>query len=117
MKKPCRQPYCSALVDSGYCDKHKSKDTTSFANKKAHPFYNTTEWRGINGLRRNHLRSHPFCVECKREGKMISATVVDHIMPFSKVGDHELKWKLFTDPRNLQSLCSHHHAVKTGKGE
>jgi len=117
MKQPCRQPYCSQLVESGYCEKHRNNDTTSFKNKKAHPFYNAVEWRGINGLRRLHLRMYPFCVDCRKEGRTITATVVDHITPFARHKDTDKQWELFTDPRNLQSLCAHHHAVKTGRGE
>ena len=117
MKKPCRQPYCKELVTSGYCDKHKSKDIRSFQNKKAHPYYNTSEWRGIAGLRKRHLRRFPFCAECKKQGRFVSATVVDHITPFDRHKDPQVTWALFTDTENLQSLCGHHHAVKTGKGE
>ena len=38
---------------------------------------------------------------------MVVARVVDHIIP------HKRDMTLFWDPDNRQSLCKHHHDVKT----
>jgi 5-methylcytosine-specific restriction enzyme A len=60
------------------------------------------------------LRAHPFCVMCKRQGRIEPAAVVDHIRPHR--GDAGLFW----DQGNWQPLCkSHHDATKQrmeGKG-
>ena len=48
-----------------------------------------------------------FCVECKKEGKLVRATVVDHIVPHR--GNSELLW----DEKNWQPLCKKHHDIKT----
>ena len=117
--KPCAMAYCPAMVSRGqsYCERHQRiQNEKSFETKKAHKFYNTRQWRGKNGLRRQHLRTFPFCQECRKENKYTMASVVDHIQPFSKLPEHQA-WELFTDPDNLQSLCSHHHAKKTGAGK
>ena len=50
-----------------------------------------------------HLREHPGCAMCEREGRYTSATVVDHIAPHR--GDPNLFW----NTTNWQSLCKPHH--------
>ena len=51
--------------------------------------------------------SHPLCVECKKQGKLTQATVVDHIVP------HRGDQKLFWDESNWQPLCKPCHDKKT----
>lgn len=53
--------------------------------------------------RAGHLRSHPLCVYCERDGRVTEATVVDHRIPHQ--GDQTLFW----DKTNWQSLCKPHH--------
>ena len=57
-------------------------------------------WRKVRSF---HLSAHPYCVYCRKAGKVTLATVVDHIKPHR--GDPELRW----DMNNLQSLCQPHH--------
>lgn len=57
--------------------------------------------------RKQYLRQHPLCVYCERMGKVVEATVVDHIEPHR--GDEVLFW----EPSNHQGLCkSCHDSVK-----
>ena len=56
------------------------------------------------------LRKHSLCVLCAETGLTVSATVVDHIIPFR--GDRVLQW----DTNNWQSLCKPCHDRKTGSG-
>ncbi|QQP93545.1 HNH endonuclease (plasmid) [Skermanella sp. TT6] len=69
--------------------------------------------RGYDGdwrrLRLAHIQSEPLCRRCKAEGRIVVADVVDHIVPISVDPDRRL------DPSNLQSLCKHHHDVKTAR--
>ena len=65
------------------------------------------QWRRV---RLAFLRKYPLCVECRKEGRLVPATVVDHIIP------HRGDQKLFWDESNWQALCKHHHDAKTGKG-
>ena len=53
-----------------------------------------------------HIAREPLCRECGKEGRLVSATEVDHIKPLAAGGDRY-------DPANLQSLCRSHHARKT----
>ena len=107
-KKPCRYPNCSELTNDRYCDKHKKMIDSEY-NRTSRPFkhlYNTNRWKT---LRKQFLREHPLCEECKKNGVVEAATVVDHIKPHQ--GDEELFW----DQNNWQSLCKQCHDQKTAK--
>ena len=58
-------------------------------------------------VRAGWLRSHPLCVHCEAEGRVVAASEVDHIIPHK--GDRALFW----DNTNWQSLCHSHHSKKT----
>tara|TARA_R110002051_G_scaffold103380_1_gene175161 strand:+ start:500 stop:865 length:366 start_codon:yes stop_codon:yes gene_type:complete len=63
------------------------------------------------------LTEHPICVECKKQGRVTPASVVDHKVPHRlgkalESGCKELiaaARKLFWDRKNWQSLCKHCH--------
>ncbi len=46
------------------------------------------------------LKNHPLCVFCEKDGKIVAANVVDHIIPHK--GDMKLFWD---SANNWQSLC------------
>jgi len=71
-------------------------------------FYRRKRWRN---LRSYHLMESPLCVECEKEGRLITANVVDHIIPRRKRPDLEL------DQSNLQSLCDSCHNRKSGRSK
>ena len=57
-------------------------------------------WR----TRRAHfLQRNPLCVMCHAAGRVVVATVVDHIVA------HKGDPQLFNDPNNWQALCKAHH--------
>ncbi|KZL93955.1 HNH endonuclease [Clostridium magnum DSM 2767] len=106
-ERPCSYPGCPELTNERYCSKHQ-KEFESKYNKTSRPFkklYNSRWYK----LRKQFLLKHPLCEECKREGIVTAAEVVDHIIPHK--GNEELFW----DESNWQSLCKHHHDVKTAK--
>jgi len=57
--------------------------------------------------RRRWLVQHPLCVMCQAAGRVVPATVVDHIIP------HRGAARLFWDRENWQSLCERHHNAKS----
>lgn len=59
---------------------------------------------------RAYLRQHPLCAECRRQGRLVPATVVDHVTPHR--GDPVAFW---AGP--FQGLCLSCHAKKTRRGE
>jgi len=67
--------------------------------------------------RADHLRRSPLCVFCQQAGRLVPASVVDHIKA-PRLGDAKLSgdaeqiaaaWKLFWDRANWQSLCKRCH--------
>jgi 5-methylcytosine-specific restriction enzyme A len=105
--KPCNKQGCPNLTRERYCDDHKQLARTYDNNRgtAAQRGYNS-KWRKA---RLGYLKKHPLCVQCECEGKLTPATVVDHIIPHK--GDKQLFW----DKNNWQSLCAHHHSIKTAK--
>lgn len=63
-------------------------------------------WRKARAV---YLREHPLCVECKRNGRLTPATVVDHVEPHQ--GDKHRFW----DKANWQALCKRCHDRKTAR--
>lgn len=66
-----------------------------------------SRWRKARAL---FLKQHPLCAFCQAEGKVVPATVVDHIIPHR--GDQRLFW----DQTNWEPLCKGCHDRKTGSG-
>ena len=63
--------------------------------------YSTARWQRRRELQ---LRADPRCAACLREGRLIQATVADHI---ERATDETSFWQ-----GALQSLCATHHASK-----
>ena len=68
----------------------------------------TTAERGYGGKwqreRLRYLTTNPLCRYCEAEGRVVEATVVDHIIP------HRGDQKLFWDRSNWAPLCAHCHS-------
>ena len=106
-RRPCRFPGCPNLCESGvYCREHRQYSTDRVRGGADARGYNA-EWRRA---RKVFLQKHPLCAECRKNGKLTPATVVDHIIP------HRGDRKLFWDENNWQSLCKDCHDRKTGSG-
>jgi len=67
-------------------------------------FYNRSSWRS---LRNKKLRKDPLCEVCKKEGKIKTASIVDHHKP------KRLWPELALTPSNLTSMCESHHNKKS----
>jgi len=107
-KRPCSYPGCPELTHGRYCEKHAKEMAREYnRNNRTYKYlYNTARWKR---LRIQFLKEHPLCEECKRNGVVTAAEVVDHIIP------HKGDKKLFWDEGNLQSLCKECHDRKTAK--
>lgn len=109
---PCGFPGCPALVDSGHrrCEKHRIQERKEIDQRRgsaARRGYDT-KWRAA---RKRFLAIHPLCVECRRQGRVQAATVVDHIIP------HKGNANLFWDESNWQVLCKQCHDRKTAAAD
>lgn len=106
-KKPCRYPGCPNLTNETYCEIHKKQANKEYnqyqRDKFSKTFYNTPKWREIRKLK---LTQSPFCEECRKNGTIVKATIVDHIKPIKQGGEpYALD--------NLQSLCWSCHSRKS----
>ena len=68
-------------------------------------FYNSKRWRA---LRNYFIQKNPLCAQCKRDGIIRGAQMVDHVVPITMGGSP-------VDQKNLQSLCNSCHAKKSGR--
>lgn len=64
-------------------------------------------WEKLSIAWRNE---HPLCAMCIREGRDTAGVLVDHIVPLKVDPSRRL------DRTNLQTLCRHHHQIKTAAG-
>ena len=105
-KRPCLSSGCKDFASNkGYCDKHQSRVKQRDRDRgTAHQRGYDAEWKKH---RNQFLLEHPLCVECRRKGYVMPATVVDHIIPHK--GDKDLFW----NKSNWQPLCETHHNIKT----
>ena len=101
-KTICRYHSCHELCHDTYCDNHK-KQVNKERNSVKGNIYNY-RWRKASSA---YLKANPLCVHCKREGRLIPATEVDHII------SHKRDMKLFWDRKNWQPLCKSCHSKKT----
>lgn len=108
-KRPCSYPGCPKLTEGMYCEEHKKLTDQQYnlyqRDKKAQSFYRSDEWKAV---KKRHLALEPLCRECSKEGKLVRATMVDHIVPI-KEGGAPLA------DTNLQSLCWSCHSRKSAQ--
>jgi 5-methylcytosine-specific restriction protein A len=55
------------------------------------------------------LAQHPLCVACRAQGRVVAASVVDHVVPHR--GDQRLFW----DTGNWAPSCKPCHDAKTAR--
>lgn len=60
-------------------------------------------------MRKQFLKEHPLCEECRKNGVIKPATIVDHVV------SHKGNEALFWDQSNWQALCKSCHDKKTTK--
>ena len=109
---PCRHNGCRELVTPpGFCKAHQTvKYTQARASRSAEKvehdrFYARVAWRNVRALQ---LSIEPLCRECRKRGRLVQATVVDHILARNHGGsEYELD--------NLQSMCKSCHDSKTAR--
>ena len=111
--KVCRHAGCQELTrdPSGYCPKHKEAAEARARKWKAEQdSQRESAYRRGYGARWRKLRAQilmdePLCRECRKAGRIVPATDVDHIVARADGG---------TDDRsNLQPLCHACHSRKT----
>jgi len=110
-------PYCAELGCknprsrlNGFCLEHGGKNKQKYdpkynaARKEQSRFYKSRQWLT---LRQIQLSKSPLCVGCSAEGVITAANTVDHLFPWTQIGETAFFINKF------QSLCTMHHATKT----
>jgi 5-methylcytosine-specific restriction protein A len=111
-RHPCGFPGYPVLVESGRrrCEKHRIQESKELDRKRG-----SASHRGYGArwcaARKQFLAVHPLCAECRRQGHVKAATVVDHTIP------HKGNANLFWDESNWQGLCKQCHDRKTGEAD
>lgn len=83
--------------------------------KHNNPFYHSPEWRKA---RRSYIADHPLCEWCKKKGKTVPGTTVDHkrrINPYDAYDTQDGRYGEPLDSANFQTLCDRCHAIKSGR--
>lgn len=111
----CTHPGCKALVRGGTrCDVHMHQQQQEKASQRrlADRHRLPANLRGYDNKwrkRRNaFLDRNPVCVACQSQGRVVCATVVDHIIPVTGPKDQS-----FYNESNWQALCHRCHSIKT----
>ena len=108
--KPCGAPGCRELVRGDtYCATHqqayearraqavkRSSKKYNDSRSESDKFYGTARWRKLSLYFR---KLHPLCANCKAEGRVTPAQVVDHIESYKLRPDLATEWS------NLRALC------------
>lgn len=102
-KRFCNRPSCPALVDSGYCDKHKPVVDQTEKNR----IYNY-RWTQVRSF---YLAENPICVDCLADGKVTAAQEVHHTLKAREHPDKRF------DTHFLMALCKACHSIRTARGE
>lgn len=96
-----RSRYTTMCIDHGGYDTPKATEKRKAANR----LYQTAQWDKRRAI---ELSRSPLCAGCLAQGKTVSATVVDHIFPWT-----HFHTEAFYD-NDYQTLCTMHHAEKSG---
>lgn len=112
---PCAKRDCGRLATARFCEAHVDLELQSLRQwrEEMEQQRPSRHERGYDSkwvtARTGYLAHHPLCVACQAEGRVIRATIVDHIVP------HRGDMKLFWDKTNWQPLCKRHHQSKTAQ--
>ena len=99
----CQRPYTTARCEPCHAAVRQIADQRrGSARQRGY----TGEWEKA---RLAYLREHPLCRICEGKGRVVSAAVVDHVVP------HRGHPGMFWDQQNWQALCKPCHDIKTAK--
>lgn len=102
----CRSCKTATHNTSGYCDECQERRVWR-NEKKGDTFYWSPAWRKVRRLK---LKQDPLCEDCKKQGRITPARLVDHI--------HEIKdGGARLDLKNMRSQCYKCHAIKTAEAK
>ena len=102
-KRPCAYPGCGRLAkDKQYCAEHQKVMDKQYNQHERNPASNKRYGRAWKRIRDRYIKAHPLCEECQRQGLLVAAEEVHHIIPLSNGGS--------SNADNLMSLCKPCHS-------
>jgi len=105
-KRPCAYPGCGRLaVSEQYCAEHQKLMDKQYNKYERDPASNKRYGRAWKRIRDRYIKAHPLCEECEKQGLIVPAEEVHHILPVSKGGTNDFD--------NLLSLCKRCHSAIT----
>lgn len=106
-KRPCSYPGCPQLTDGRFCEEHKKLEAKRYEMYDRDPETRKRYGRTWKRIRYQYITTHPFCEECEKNGKVVAATEVHHILPLAQGGNHAFA--------NLMALCTPCHSEITAR--
>ena len=102
-RRGCAYGNCKerAVPGSIYCEEHKRQMDSQYNKYERSADCHRRYGRKWQRIRDRYVKSHPYCEQCLKEGRITFVEEVHHIIPLSKGGTH--------DPENLMSLCQSCH--------
>jgi 5-methylcytosine-specific restriction protein A len=99
---PCAYPGCPKLTSGRYCTEHQKQVNSHYNHFQREPETSKRYGAAWRRIRDRYIKEHPLCELCKKEGRLVPAEIVYHVLPLSEGGTN--------DTRNLMSLCESHHS-------
>lgn len=107
-KRPCSYPGCGRLaVSEQHCGEHQKLMDKQYNKYERDPASNKRYGRAWKRIRDRYIKAHPLCEECEKQGLIVPAEEVHHILPLSKGGSS------YQD--NLMALCKTCHSRITAE--
>lgn len=107
-KRPCAYPGCGRLAErEQYCAEHQKVVDKQYNLYQRDPKSNKRYGRSWKRIRDRYIKAHPLCEECNKNGRIVAAEEVHHILPLSKGGGNETS--------NLMALCKPCHSRITAE--
>lgn len=100
-----RSRYSTHCLDHGGRDEQRTYNNKE-ERKERNAYYSTAQWARHRQLILSHS---PLCKACYLEGIITPATEVDHVFPWSQIGEQAFYHNLF------QALCKACHTYKTAQ--
>jgi 5-methylcytosine-specific restriction endonuclease McrA len=91
---------------NSFCSEHGGLKKITESRKHSDSMYQTAQWRA---KRKIELSRNSLCASCLTNGRATQAQHVDHVFPWSVIGEQAFYRNLF------QCLCAECHSYKTGQ--
>lgn len=82
-KRPCFYPGCPKLTEGRFCEEHSKKESRRYERYERDPEVRRRYGRAWKQIRDRYIKLYPLCEECKKNGHILAAEEVHHIVLLS----------------------------------